>query len=92
MPQAGRRASARSADRNRQRREEVRFILKITGAQRVDLFGAAVHQLPDIWKELVDAGLESGAAYAKGLRMVKSCVGSTWCRYGIGDSVGFAVC
>lgn len=64
---------------------------KITGSQRVDMFGAAVHQLPDIWKELVDAGLESGAAYAKGLRMVKSCVGSTWCRYGIGDSVGFAV-
>ena len=64
---------------------------KITGSQRVDLFGAAVHQLPDIWKELIDAGLESGAAYAKGLRMVKSCVGTTWCRYGIGDSVGFAV-
>ena len=64
---------------------------KITGSQRVDLFGAAVNQLPDIWSELIDAGLESGAAYAKGLRMVKSCVGTNWCRYGIGDSVGFAV-
>eukprot|EP01048_Picozoa_sp_COSAG05_P010652 COSAG05_NODE_953_length_6443_cov_14.987390_1_plen_122_part_00 len=50
-----------------------------------------MHDLPDIWRELVNAGMESGAAYAKGLRMVKSCVGSTWCRYGIGDSVGFAI-
>ena len=64
---------------------------KISGAQRVVLFGAAVHQLPDIWKDLIDAGFESGHAYAKALRAVKSCVGSTWCRYGIGDSVGFAI-
>jgi nitrite reductase (NADH) large subunit len=64
---------------------------KITGGQRVDLFGAAVHQLPDIWEELVRAGFESGHAYAKAIRTVKSCVGSTWCRYGVQDSVGFAI-
>ncbi|MSQ96734.1 MAG: nitrite reductase small subunit NirD [Gemmataceae bacterium] len=64
---------------------------KITGAQRVDLFGAAVHQLPNIWEDLVNAGFESGHAYAKALRTVKSCVGSTWCRYGVQDSVGFAI-
>jgi nitrite reductase (NADH) large subunit len=64
---------------------------KITGGQRVDLFGARVDQLPDIWEELIAAGFESGHAYAKSLRTVKSCVGSTWCRYGVGDSVGFAV-
>lgn len=64
---------------------------KITGAQRVDLFGARVEQLPLIWKELVDAGFESGHAYAKALRTVKSCVGSTWCRYGVQDSVGMAI-
>lgn len=64
---------------------------KITGGQRVDLFGAAVHELPEIWEELVQAGFESGHAYGKALRTVKSCVGTTWCRYGIGDSVGFAI-
>ena len=64
---------------------------KITGGQRVDLFGAPVHQLPDIWEELVNAGFESGHAYAKAMRTVKSCVGSTWCRYGVQDSVGFAI-
>ena len=64
---------------------------KITGGQRVDLFGAPVHQLPDIWEELVKAGFESGHAYAKGVRTVKSCVGTTWCRYGVQDSVGFAI-
>ena len=64
---------------------------KITGGQRIDLFGAKVHDLPDIWEMLVDAGFESGHAYAKGLRTVKSCVGTTWCRYGVQDSVGFAV-
>ncbi len=64
---------------------------KITGAQRVDLFGAPVHQLPDIWEELVQAGFESGHAYAKALRTVKSCVGTTWCRYGVQDSVGMAI-
>mmetsp|Transcript_635 Transcript_635/g.1191 ORF Transcript_635/g.1191 Transcript_635/m.1191 type:complete len:1116 (+) Transcript_635:79-3426(+) len=64
---------------------------KITGAQRVDLFGAAKYQLPDIWEELGSVGLESGHAYGKALRTVKSCVGSTWCRYGVQDSVSFAV-
>lgn len=64
---------------------------KITGGQRVDLFGARVDQLPAIWKELIDAGFESGHAYGKSVRTVKSCVGSTWCRYGVGDSVGLAI-
>lgn len=64
---------------------------KITGGQRVDLFGAPVHQLPEIWQDLVAAGFESGHAYGKALRTVKSCVGTTWCRYGVGDSVGFAI-
>ena len=59
---------------------------KITGGQRIDLFGARVDQLPEIWRRLVDAGMESGQAYGKSLRTVKSCVGSTWCRYGVGDS------
>ncbi|WP_127793687.1 nitrite reductase large subunit NirB [Agromyces sp. LHK192] len=64
---------------------------KITGGQRIDLFGARLDQLPDIWRKLVDAGFESGQAYGKALRNVKSCVGSTWCRYGVQDSVGMAV-
>ena len=64
---------------------------KITGGQRIDLFGAQVHELPLIWKELVDAGFETGHAYGKSLRTVKSCVGSTWCRYGVQDSVGMAL-
>jgi len=64
---------------------------KITGGQRVDLFGARLDQLPAIWEELIAAGFESGHAYGKSLRTVKSCVGSTWCRYGVGDSVGFAI-
>jgi nitrite reductase (NADH) large subunit len=64
---------------------------KITGGQRIDLFGARVEQLPEIWRRLVEAGFESGHAYGKALRTVKSCVGSTWCRYGVQDSVGLAV-
>lgn len=64
---------------------------KVTGGQRIDLFGARVEQLPLIWEELIAAGFESGHAYGKSLRTVKSCVGSTWCRYGVGDSVGLAV-
>ena len=64
---------------------------KITGAQRIDMFGARVEQLPRIWKELVEAGFESGHAYGKALRTVKSCVGNTWCRYGVQDSVGMAI-
>ena len=64
---------------------------KITGGQRIDLFGAQLHQLPDIWAELIAAGFETGHAYGKSLRTVKSCVGSTWCRYGVQDSVGMAL-
>ena len=64
---------------------------KITGGQRIDMFGAKKHDLVSIWTELVNAGMESGHAYAKSLRTVKSCVGTTWCRFGIGDSVGMAV-
>ncbi|GAA4423155.1 nitrite reductase large subunit NirB [Georgenia halophila] len=64
---------------------------KITGALRIDMFGARLEQLPDIWKELVDAGFESGHAYGKALRNVKSCVGSIWCRYGVQDSVSMAI-
>jgi nitrite reductase (NADH) large subunit len=64
---------------------------KITGGQRIDLLGARMEQLPGIWRRLVDAGFESGHAYGKSLRTVKSCVGSTWCRYGVQDSVGLAI-
>ncbi|KAF2265915.1 nitrite reductase [Lojkania enalia] len=64
---------------------------KITGGQRIDMFGARKQDLPAIWQELIDGGMESGHAYAKSLRTVKSCVGTTWCRFGIGDSVGMAV-
>ncbi len=64
---------------------------KITGGQRIDMFGARVDQLPDIWEELINAGFESGHAYGKSLRTVKSCVGSTWCRYGVQDAVSFAI-
>lgn len=64
---------------------------KITGAQRVDLFGAHLNDLPKIWKILVDNGFESGHAYGKSLRAVKSCVGNAWCRYGMDDSAGFAI-
>src|SRR5260221_10271082 len=65
--------------------------VKTTGGQRIDLFGARVDQLPEIWQRLVDVGFESGHAYAKALRTVKSCVGNTWCRYGVGDSVALAI-
>ena len=64
---------------------------KITGGQRIDFFGAQLHELPLIWQELTDAGFETGQAYGKSLRTVKSCVGSTWCRYGMLDSVSMAV-
>ena len=64
---------------------------KITGGQRIDMFGARVEQLPEIWRRLVDAGFESGHAYGKALRTVKSCVGTDWCRYGVQDSVSLAI-
>jgi len=71
--------------------KKYKLYTKVTGGQRVDLFGARVDQLPLIWQELIDAGFESGHAYGKSLRTVKSCVGSTWCRFGVDDSVGLAV-
>jgi nitrite reductase (NADH) large subunit len=64
---------------------------KITGGQRIDLLGARVEQLPDIWQELIAGGFESGHAYGKAMRTVKSCVGSTWCRFGVQDSTAFAI-
>jgi nitrite reductase (NADH) large subunit len=64
---------------------------KITGGQRIDMFGARVDQLPEIWRRLVEGGMESGHAYGKALRTVKSCVGSDWCRYGQQDSVQMAI-
>lgn len=64
---------------------------KITGGQRIDLFGAHLADLPLIWEELIAAGFESGHAYGKALRTVKSCVGSTWCRFGLHDSVSYAI-
>ncbi|MDX3773255.1 nitrite reductase large subunit NirB [Chromatiaceae bacterium AAb-1] len=71
--------------------KEFNLYCKITGGQRIDLFGARLEQLPLIWQQLVDAGFETGHAYGKSLRTVKSCVGSTWCRYGVQDSVGQAI-
>lgn len=65
--------------------------VKVTGGQRIDMFGARVEQLPGIWQRLIDAGMESGQAYGKSLRTVKSCVGQSWCRFGVQDSVGMAV-
>jgi nitrite reductase (NADH) large subunit len=71
--------------------KEFGLYTKITGAQRIDLFGARVEQLPAIWARLIDVGMESGHAYGKALRTVKSCVGSTWCRYGVQDSTAMAI-
>ncbi len=71
--------------------EDFGLYTKITGGQRIDLLGARLEELPLIWQRLTDAGFESGHAYGKALRTVKSCVGSTWCRYGVQDSVGLAI-
>jgi nitrite reductase (NADH) large subunit len=71
--------------------EKYQLYTKITGGQRIDLFGARLEQLPMIWSELIAAGFESGHAYGKSVRTVKSCVGSTWCRYGVQDSVAMAI-
>jgi len=65
--------------------------ITLTVGQRIDLFGAQKEDLPDIWTKLHAAGLESGHAYGKSLRTVKSCVGTSWCRFGVGDSVGLAI-
>lgn len=71
--------------------EKYDLYTKITGGQRIDFFGAQLHELPLIWDELIVAGFETGHAYGKSLRTVKSCVGSTWCRYGMLDSVSMAI-
>ncbi len=71
--------------------QDFKLYTKITGGQRIDMFGARVEQLPLIWKRLVDAGMESGHAYGKSLRTVKSCVGETWCRFGVQDSTTLAI-
>lgn len=71
--------------------KEFNLYTKITGGQRIDLFGAHLSDLPIIWEQLIAAGFESGHAYGKALRTVKSCVGSTWCRFGLHDSVSFAI-
>ena len=71
--------------------KEFDLYTKITGGQRIDMFGARVDQLPEIWRRLVEGGMESGHAYGKALRTVKSCVGSDWCRYGQQDSVQMAI-
>lgn len=71
--------------------KEYHLYTKLTGSQRVGMFGAQKDDLPAIWAQLIEAGFETGHAYAKALRMAKTCVGSTWCRFGVGDSVGFGV-
>ncbi|MEX0604372.1 MAG: nitrite reductase large subunit NirB [Marinobacter sp.] len=71
--------------------KEYNLYTKITGGQRVDLFGATLSELPEIWEKLIAAGFETGHAYGKSLRTVKSCVGNTWCRYGVQDSVAMAI-
>jgi nitrite reductase (NADH) large subunit len=71
--------------------KEYNLYTKITGGQRIDLFGAQINQLPHIWQRFVDAGLETGHAYGKSLRTVKSCVGNTWCRFGVQDSTTMAI-
>ncbi|WP_345829267.1 nitrite reductase large subunit NirB [Erwinia sp. HDF1-3R] len=68
-----------------------RLYSKITGSQRIGLFGAQKDDLPAIWSELIAAGFETGHAYAKALRMAKTCVGNSWCRFGVGDSVSLGV-
>jgi nitrite reductase (NADH) large subunit len=71
--------------------KEFGLYTKITGGQRIDLFGARVEQLPAVWARLIEAGMESGHAYGKALRTVKSCVGQTWCRFGVQDSTSMAI-
>lgn len=71
--------------------EQYRLYTKITGSQRIGLFGAQKDDLPAIWQQLIDAGFETGHAYAKALRMAKTCVGNSWCRYGVGDSIALGV-
>jgi len=70
---------------------DYKLYTKITGGQRIDLFGAHLNQLPEIWETLIKAGFETGQAYGKSVRTVKSCVGSTWCRFGVNDSMKMAI-
>ena len=65
--------------------------VKVTGGQRIDLLGVKGEDLPAIWADLNDAGLVSGHAYAKGLRTVKTCVGTDHCRFGTQDSTGLGI-
>jgi nitrite reductase (NADH) large subunit len=62
-------------------------MVKVTGGQRIDILGVNKSDLPKIWKDL---GMTSGFAYAKAVRTVKSCVGTDFCRFGVGDSIGMA--
>ncbi len=65
--------------------------VKVTGGQRIDLFGIKKEDLPAVWQDLSDAGFVSGHAYGKAMRTVKTCVGSQWCRFGTQDSTGLGV-
>jgi nitrite reductase (NADH) large subunit len=65
--------------------------MKVTGGQRIDLFGVKKEDLPAMWADLAAAGFVSGHAYGKAMRTVKTCVGSTWCRFGTQDSTGLGV-
>jgi nitrite reductase (NADH) large subunit len=65
--------------------------VKVTGGQRIDLLGVKKEDLPAVWSDLNDAGMVSGAAYAKGLRTVKTCVGTDWCRFGTQDSTRLGI-
>ena len=65
--------------------------VKCTGGQRIDMLGVKKEDLPAVWADLNAAGMVSGAAYAKGLRTVKTCVGTDWCRFGTQDSTGLGV-
>lgn len=63
-------------------------MVKITGGQRLDILGIAKEKLPEVWKEL---GMPSGHAYTKAFRTCKTCVGTDFCRYGLGDSVALGI-
>jgi nitrite reductase (NADH) large subunit len=65
--------------------------VKVTGGQRIDMLGIKKEDLPAVWADLGEAGFVSGHAYAKGLRTVKTCVGTDWCRFGTQDSTGFGI-
>jgi nitrite reductase (NADH) large subunit len=66
-------------------------LVKVTGGQRLDIFGIKKEDLPAIWADLNAAGMVSGHAYGKALRTVKTCVGSEWCRFGTQDSTGLGI-